>query len=48
MKNIVAILAEGGKGKAVDKAFGEGIHIEGQRFVAFNIEDRHIYGRHVR
>jgi hypothetical protein len=48
MKNIVAIIAEQGKGSAVDKAFGEGIHIGGERFVAFNIEGRHIYGRQVR
>jgi profilin len=45
MKNIVAIIGENGKGPAVDKAFGEGIHIGGERFVAFNIEGRHIYGR---
>jgi len=45
MKTIVAILKDGGKGPAVDKAFGEGIHIAGERFVAFNIEDRHVYGR---
>ncbi|KAK5660276.1 hypothetical protein OQA88_12816 [Cercophora sp. LCS_1] len=45
MKAIVAILKDGGSGPAVDKAFGEGIHIGGERFVAFNIADRHIYGR---
>jgi profilin len=45
MKTIVAILKENGKGPAVDKAFGEGLHVGGERFVAFNIEGRHIYGR---
>ncbi|KAK0643562.1 profilin [Cercophora newfieldiana] len=48
MKAIVAILGDAGKGPAVDKAFGEGVYIAGERFVAFNIEDRHIYGRHGR
>ncbi|KAM7206866.1 Profilin [Naviculisporaceae sp. PSN 640] len=44
-KEIVAILEGGGKGPAVDKAFSEGIHVDGERYVAFNVEDRHIYGR---
>ncbi|KAK3318425.1 profilin, partial [Apodospora peruviana] len=42
MKSIVEILA-GGSGK--DQAFSEGIHIGGERYVAFNVEDRHVYGR---
>ncbi|KAK0715842.1 profilin [Lasiosphaeris hirsuta] len=48
LKAIVAILAGAGEGPAVNKALAEGVHIEGQRFVAFNIADRHIYGRHGR
>ncbi|KAK4217853.1 profilin [Rhypophila decipiens] len=44
-KEIVAILACNGKGGPVDKAFSEGIHVDGERYVAFNVEDRHIYGR---
>ncbi|KAK0637347.1 profilin [Bombardia bombarda] len=45
LKTIVAILAEGGKGPAVDKALGEGVYVTGERYIAFNIEDRHIYVR---
>ncbi|KAK1831319.1 profilin [Podospora conica] len=48
MKNIVSILSGNGSGAAVEKALSEGIHITGQRYVAFNIADRHIYGRHGR
>ncbi|KAK4112294.1 Profilin/allergen [Canariomyces notabilis] len=46
-KNIIAILNETDKtnGPAVVKAFSNGIHVGGERYVAFNIEDRHIYGR---
>lgn len=47
MKAIVAITKEDGRGPAVDKAFGEGVYVGGERFVAFNIEGRHIYGRKV-
>ena len=47
MKAIVAIIKDKGKGPSVDKAFGEGLHVDGERFVAFNIDDRHIYGRKV-
>jgi len=45
MKNIVQILAENGKGSSVDKAFADGLHVGGERYVAFNIVDRHVYGR---
>ncbi|KAK1759396.1 profilin [Echria macrotheca] len=45
MKNIVEILKNNGSGPAVDKAFGEGVHVGGERYVAFNIADRHIYCR---
>jgi len=48
MKNLVAILDGNGAGPAVDKAFGDGLHVGGERFVAFNIADRHVYGRKVR
>jgi len=40
MKSIVAVL-----GGDKDKAFSDGIHIAGERYVAFNVEGRHIYGR---
>ncbi|KAL2023085.1 hypothetical protein VTK56DRAFT_3995 [Thermocarpiscus australiensis] len=47
LKNVVAILDEQDKtnGPAVIKAFSDGIHIGGERYVATRIEDRHIYGR---
>lgn len=45
MKNIVEIIASNGTGSSVDKAFSEGLYIQGERYVAFNIADRHIYGR---
>ncbi|KAK1778616.1 profilin [Copromyces sp. CBS 386.78] len=45
MKFIAAVVAENGKGPNVDKVFAEGIHVGGQRYVAFNIEGRHVYGR---
>ncbi|KAK3352991.1 profilin [Lasiosphaeria hispida] len=48
LKNIVAILAEKGTGPSVDKSFSEGLHVAGERYVAFNIADRHVYGRHGR
>ncbi|KAL2159912.1 hypothetical protein VTH06DRAFT_2045 [Thermothelomyces fergusii] len=46
LKNIATILEQTGKGgPAVDKAFSEGVHVAGERYVAFNVEDKHIYGR---
>lgn len=50
MKNIIAILNETDKenGTATTKAFAEGIHVAGQRYVATRVEDRHVYGRQVR
>lgn len=48
MKFIAAVVAENGSGPNVNKVFAEGIHVGGQRYVAFNIEGRHIYGRQVR
>ncbi|KAH6856663.1 profilin [Chaetomium sp. MPI-CAGE-AT-0009] len=45
LKTIASIINANGAGPAVDKAFGEGIHVSGERFVAFNIADRHVYGR---
>ncbi|KAK3687639.1 profilin [Podospora appendiculata] len=48
MQTIVAILNDNGSGPAVDKAFSDGVYVQGERFVAFNVEDRHIYGRHGR
>lgn len=29
-------------------AYGDGIYVAGQRYVATRVEDRHIYGRQVR
>ncbi|KAH8681473.1 profilin [Xylariales sp. PMI_506] len=46
MKNFAAILS--GSDDAKTKAFADGIHAAGERFVAFKIEDRSIYGRHGR
>ncbi|OTB06372.1 hypothetical protein M426DRAFT_319106 [Hypoxylon sp. CI-4A] len=43
MKEIVAIVS--GTAGASDKAFGNGFHIAGERYVAFRIEDRSLYGR---
>lgn len=50
MKFISAVVAENGNtsGANVTKVFADGIHVAGQRYVAFNIEGRHIYGRQVR
>ncbi|EGO59158.1 profilin [Neurospora tetrasperma FGSC 2508] len=45
MKFISAVLGDNGKGPNVDKVFAEGLHVAGQRYVAFNIEGRHVYGR---
>lgn len=43
MKNIVAILTQ--EPGAVDKAHADGVHVAGERYVAFKIEDRSLYGR---
>ncbi|KAK3323926.1 profilin [Cercophora scortea] len=45
---LVAILNGNGSGPAVDKAFSDGVYVQGERYVAFNVEDRHVYGRHGR
>ncbi|KAL1835376.1 hypothetical protein VTJ49DRAFT_6914 [Mycothermus thermophilus] len=47
LKNIVAILNDIGKegSEVVGKAFSDGLHVAGERYVAFQIQDRHIYGR---
>jgi len=50
MQNIIAILDESAKDSAqkpkTDKAFSEGLHIAGQRYVITRIEGNHIYARH--
>ncbi|KAK4193875.1 profilin [Podospora australis] len=48
IKNIIALLNESDKvqGATAVKAFSEGIHVTGERYVATRIEDNHIYGRH--
>ncbi|KAI1852442.1 hypothetical protein JX265_011075 [Neoarthrinium moseri] len=46
MKNLAAILSGSEDAKA--KAFGDGVHVTGERFVAFKIEDRSAYLRHGR
>ncbi|KAI1779757.1 Profilin/allergen [Hypoxylon cercidicola] len=43
MQNLVAILNK--TGGAVDKAHADGIHVAGERYVVFRIEDRSVYGR---
>jgi len=43
MKNIVAILAK--TKETVDKAYAEGFHIGGERYVVTRIDERSIYGR---
>ncbi|KAK3339372.1 profilin [Neurospora tetraspora] len=47
MKFIAAVVAENGnaEGPNVKKVFADGIHVGGQRYVAFNVEGRHVYGR---
>ncbi|KAK3903902.1 profilin [Staphylotrichum tortipilum] len=47
LKDIVAILNEGDStsGPASTKAFADGLHVGGERFVATRIEDGHIYAR---
>lgn len=47
MKFISAVLGDNGKGSNVDKVFADGLYVAGQRYVAFNIEGRHVYGRQV-
>jgi profilin len=46
MKLISSIV--GGDRAAKDKAFAEGIHVGGERFVVARAEDRSIYARAVR
>lgn len=46
MKNIAEIAS--GKQAAIDKAYGEGIHIAGERFVVAKIDDGSVYARKVR
>ncbi|KAK3307101.1 profilin [Chaetomium strumarium] len=48
LKNLISILNEQDKkdGPAVIKAYSDGIHVAGERYVATRIEDRHVYGRH--
>ncbi|KAK0665907.1 putative profilin [Cercophora samala] len=45
--SIISILNEADKsnGPAATKAFAEGIHVGGERYVATRNEDRHVYGR---
>lgn len=47
--NIAAILEAKGdtENPVVAKALAEGIHVAGERYVAFNIRENHIYGRKV-
>jgi profilin len=49
IKNIIAILDDKDKkdGPFVTKAFAEGLHVGGERYVATRVEDRHVYGRKV-
>ncbi|KFY93226.1 hypothetical protein V500_03839 [Pseudogymnoascus sp. VKM F-4518 (FW-2643)] len=42
MTNIVAAL---GGGAAADKLWTDGLHVAGERYVVFKVEDRSIYGR---
>ncbi|KAI1394096.1 Profilin/allergen [Hypoxylon trugodes] len=43
MKNIVAILTQSGGAK--DKAFADGLHVDGERYVLARAEDRSLYAR---
>ncbi|KAK4235525.1 profilin [Achaetomium macrosporum] len=47
LQNIISILNEQDKqnGPSVVKAYSDGIHVAGERYVATRIEDRHVYGR---
>ncbi|KAK4134368.1 hypothetical protein BT67DRAFT_381193, partial [Trichocladium antarcticum] len=49
IQEVIAILNETDKenGPSVTKAFAEGIHVAGERYVITRIEDRHVYARHV-
>ena len=46
MKFISSIV--GGDSAAKDKAFADGLHVAGERFVLTRAEDRSIYARSVR
>ncbi len=46
MKNVTAILNK--TAGADDKAYGEGFHVAGERYVVTKIEGRSLYGRQVR
>ncbi|KAK4148645.1 putative profilin [Chaetomidium leptoderma] len=47
IKTLIAILNDPDKqdGPAVKKAFEEGIHVAGERYVATRVEEGHVYGR---
>lgn len=45
MKNIAEIAS--GKQAAIDKAYGEGIHVAGERFVVAKVDDGSVYARKV-
>ncbi|KAK3369062.1 profilin [Lasiosphaeria ovina] len=45
MAEISKILAEEGNGPAVTKAFQERFKVAGVRYMAYDIQDRHLYGR---
>lgn len=45
MKNIADIAS--GDQAAIDKAYGEGIHVAGERFVVAKIDDGSVYARKV-
>lgn len=46
MKTIANIVTQ--SAGAVEKAQADGIYVAGERYVAFRIEDRSVYGRQVR
>ncbi|KAI1804131.1 profilin [Daldinia bambusicola] len=43
MKNIADVVAQ--TANAADNARANGIHVAGERYVAFRVEDRSVYGR---
>ncbi|KAI1210023.1 Profilin/allergen [Annulohypoxylon truncatum] len=43
MKNLAEIVS--GSKAAVDKAYADGLHVGGERYVATKIEDRSVYAR---
>jgi profilin len=46
LKAIIAILNDNDKnGPAASKAYSDGLYVAGERYVATNIQERHIYGR---